>query len=138
MATNFTKELIVTPRKKVKLRKYDPEDTLGWEKGHKTNDSLEKSLQKLDKLQYLLYADRKSALLVVLQGLDAGGKDGTIRHVMTPVPRLILPRPIQLLAWHVQLTHTVTSSQTLQVRFRLVSTRARRASWQAALSSSGT
>jgi PPK2 family polyphosphate:nucleotide phosphotransferase len=85
MAMNFTKELIVKPGKKVKLRKYDPEDTLGWEKGHKTNDSLEKSLQKLDKLQYLLYADRKSSLLVVLQALDAGGKDGTIRHVMSGV-----------------------------------------------------
>src|SRR3982750_1031851 len=34
-------------------------------------------------LQYLLYAENRRALLVVLQGIDAGGKDGTIRHVMT-------------------------------------------------------
>jgi PPK2 family polyphosphate:nucleotide phosphotransferase len=85
MATNFTKELMVRPGKKVKLRKYDPDDTLGWEKSHKTNDSIERSLRRVDKAQYLLYANRKTALLVVLQALDAGGKDGTIRHVMSGV-----------------------------------------------------
>jgi len=85
MATNFTKELIVKPGKKVRLRKYDPEDTLGWDKGQKMKESMEKSLHKLDSLQYLLYAERKRALLVVLQALDAGGKDGTIRHVMAGV-----------------------------------------------------
>jgi len=85
MATNFTKELMVRPGKKVKLRKYDPDDTLGWEKSHKTNDGIERSLRRVDKAQYLLYANRKAAVLVVLQALDAGGKDGTIRHVMSGV-----------------------------------------------------
>jgi PPK2 family polyphosphate:nucleotide phosphotransferase len=85
MSTNFSKELLVTPGKKVKLGKWDPEDTLGWEKGHKTTAALDKSCQQLDKLQYLLYAEHKSALLIVLQGLDAAGKDGTIRHVMSGV-----------------------------------------------------
>ncbi|HBE72603.1 MAG TPA: polyphosphate kinase, partial [candidate division Zixibacteria bacterium] len=37
---------------------------------------------KLAKLQYLLYAENKHALLVILQGMDACGKDGTVRHVM--------------------------------------------------------
>jgi PPK2 family polyphosphate:nucleotide phosphotransferase len=85
MATNFSKELLVTPGKKVNLGKWDPEDTLGWEKGHKTAAILDKACQRLDKLQYLLYAEHKRALLVVLQGLDAAGKDGTIRHVMAGV-----------------------------------------------------
>ncbi len=85
MSTNFSKELLVTPGKKVKLGKWDPEDTLGWEKGHKTTAALDKSCEQLDKLQYLLYAEHKSALLIVLQGLDAAGKDGTIRHVMSGV-----------------------------------------------------
>ena len=44
-----------------------------------------KAIKKLDKLQYLLYADHKHALLMVFQGLDAAGKDGTIRHVMSGV-----------------------------------------------------
>ncbi len=83
MATNFTKELMVTPGKSVKLDKWDAENTLGWEKDAKMKASLEKSIERIDKLQYLLYAEHKRALLIVLQGRDAAGKDGTIRHVMT-------------------------------------------------------
>lgn len=85
MATNFAKELGVHPGKKVKLGKYDPEDTLGWEKDDATKEALDKTLKKIDNLQYLLYAGRKHALLVVLQAMDTGGKDGTIRHVMAGV-----------------------------------------------------
>jgi PPK2 family polyphosphate:nucleotide phosphotransferase len=85
MATNFSKELIIKPGHKVQLRKYDPGDTLGWAKGRATKASLAKTLERLNKLQYLLYADHKHALLVVVQGLDAAGKDGTIRHVMSLV-----------------------------------------------------
>lgn len=86
MGTNFTRELIVEPGKKhLKLSKWDPDDTFGWEKDHKMKASLEKNLKRLDQLQYLLYAEKKRALLVVLQGLDAAGKDGTIRHVMSGV-----------------------------------------------------
>jgi PPK2 family polyphosphate:nucleotide phosphotransferase len=85
MATNFAKELMVPPGKKVRLGKYDPDETLGWQKGRKMKASLEKALTKLGSLQYLLSANKKGALLVVLQALDAGGKDGTIRHVMSGV-----------------------------------------------------
>jgi PPK2 family polyphosphate:nucleotide phosphotransferase len=85
MATNFGKEFRIKPGDKVKLSKFDPEDTLGWDKNHKTKDSLNKALGELDHLQYVLYAERKRAILVVLQGLDTAGKDGTIRHVMSGV-----------------------------------------------------
>ncbi|HVB85140.1 MAG TPA: polyphosphate kinase 2 family protein [Candidatus Dormibacteraeota bacterium] len=85
MPTNFARELIATPGKKVKLDKWDPEETLGWDKGHKMRASLGKAIEKLDGLQYLLYAEHKRALLIVLQGRDAAGKDGTIRHVMSGV-----------------------------------------------------
>jgi PPK2 family polyphosphate:nucleotide phosphotransferase len=85
MKTNFSKEFIASPGKKVKLEKWDPEDSLGWEKGHKAKASIEKEIEKLDKLQYLLYAENKRALLIVLQGMDAAGKDGTIRHVIAGV-----------------------------------------------------
>jgi PPK2 family polyphosphate:nucleotide phosphotransferase len=85
MATNFRKELIVKPGEKIKLSKWDPEETLGWEKDHKMKVSLDKSLERLDKLQYLLYAEKKRAVLIVLQAIDSGGKDGTIRHVMSGV-----------------------------------------------------
>jgi PPK2 family polyphosphate:nucleotide phosphotransferase len=85
MTTNFSKEFIIKPQHKVQLRKFDPGNTLGWGKGHATKARLAKALEKLDKLQYLLYAEHKHALLVVVQGLDAAGKDGTIRHVMSGV-----------------------------------------------------
>lgn len=85
MSTNFTKELIIKPGSSVNLRKFDPEETLGWKKGHSMDDSLEKTLKKIDKLQYLLYADHNRALLLIFQGLDAAGKDGVIRHVMSGI-----------------------------------------------------
>ena len=82
MAKNFSKSLMVRPGTDVKLEKYDAGETLGWEKGSKTRASLDKALGKLDGLQYRLYAEHKRALLIILQGRDAAGKDGTIRHVM--------------------------------------------------------
>jgi PPK2 family polyphosphate:nucleotide phosphotransferase len=85
MARNFTKELMVKPGKDVKLAKYDPDDTFGWQKNHAMKASLDKAIEKLDHLQYVFYADRKHALLIVFQGRDAAGKDGTIRHVMSGV-----------------------------------------------------
>jgi PPK2 family polyphosphate:nucleotide phosphotransferase len=85
MSGNFSKQLAVTPGTKVKLSKYDAGDTLGWDKGHKTKTTLAKTIERLDQLQYLLYAEHKHAVLVVLQGPDAAGKDGTIRHVMAGI-----------------------------------------------------
>src|SRR6476660_2517652 len=46
-----------------------------------TKDELQKILQELDELQNLLYAESKHAVLVVIQGLDASGKDGVVRNV---------------------------------------------------------
>ena len=43
---------------------------------------LDANVKRLDELQYLLYAENRRAVLIVLQAMDAGGKDGTIRHVM--------------------------------------------------------
>lgn len=79
----FYEKLMAPPGQKIALSKFDPENTLGLEKGSHTKALLAKTLQRLDDLQYLLYAERKHALLVVLQAMDAGGKDGTIRHVMS-------------------------------------------------------
>jgi PPK2 family polyphosphate:nucleotide phosphotransferase len=85
MAANFSRKLMIHPDKKVKLASYDPDATLGWQKGRKAKESAEKAVAKLDDLQYLLYAERRRALLIVFQGLDASGKDGTIRHVMSGI-----------------------------------------------------
>jgi PPK2 family polyphosphate:nucleotide phosphotransferase len=50
---------------------------------HEADKSTAAAIAEIDRLQYLLYAGNSASLLIVLQGLDAAGKDGTIRHVMT-------------------------------------------------------
>lgn len=60
----------------------DPDDTGPFEKKEDAQDDTEKDIHKIDVLQERLYAERKQSLLVVLQAIDTGGKDGTIRHVM--------------------------------------------------------
>lgn len=74
-------QLRVSPGKPVRLAAWDSGDTRGIE--HAEADArLAKNLARLDELQYLMFAEQRRALLVVLQGMDAAGKDGTIRHVM--------------------------------------------------------
>src|SRR2546427_2348625 len=75
-------KLVVPPRKPVTLADWDPGDTHGFDK-EPAIEKIETSIARLDELQYLMYAEHRRALLVVLQGIDASGKDGTIRHVMT-------------------------------------------------------
>src|SRR5690348_13280419 len=75
-------KLQVHPRTTVKLADWDPGDTLGFDKDA-ARDKVAHSMARLDELQYLMYAEHRHALLVVLQGMDGAGKDGTIRHVMT-------------------------------------------------------
>jgi PPK2 family polyphosphate:nucleotide phosphotransferase len=79
---DLAKHCIVKPGSKLRLKDRDPDETFG-KRG--TDKELEKTLERLRRLQLLLYADRRYALLIVLQALDAGGKDGTIRHVMSGV-----------------------------------------------------
>ena len=79
---NLPTELLVAPGSKVRLAKIDPSDTHGKHKDA-CDEQLTKNLDKLSILQYRLYAESKRSLLIVLQGIDAGGKDGTIRHVMS-------------------------------------------------------
>ena len=76
---------LVPPRdRKFRLAEYDPRDTAGIERGS-AEAELDRLRLRLDGLQDLLYADRRVALLVVLQGIDTAGKDGTIRSVFREV-----------------------------------------------------
>ena len=81
--SNLVKQLMVKPRSKIKLRDIDP----CYHGHHKSHEEalpdIQSHIQKIDQLQYLMYAERKHSLLIVLQGLDAGGKDGIIRHILT-------------------------------------------------------
>ena len=78
-------KLLVAPGKKTKLSDFDPDDTLGLKNDDVSQKMLQKLLTRLDDLQLLLYASKQYALLIVLQGIDSAGKDGTIRHVMSGV-----------------------------------------------------
>jgi len=82
---DFSRKLMAPPGTKINLAKFDPADTLGHDNDQKTEAKLKKTIKRLDELQELLYAEKKRALLIVLQGMDAAGKDGTIRHVMSGV-----------------------------------------------------
>ncbi|HYL36570.1 MAG TPA: polyphosphate kinase 2 family protein [Bryobacteraceae bacterium] len=79
---DLAKHCIVKPGSKLRLKHRDPDDTFGLKRNDK---ALDKTLNRLRELQHLLYADKRYALLIILQALDAGGKDGTIRHVMSGV-----------------------------------------------------
>jgi PPK2 family polyphosphate:nucleotide phosphotransferase len=79
---NIAKQCIVKPGSKLRLKDRDPDDTFGIRRDEKKH---QKMIGRLRELQHLLYADKRYGLLIVLQALDAGGKDGTIRHVMSGV-----------------------------------------------------
>jgi len=80
---DYRKEFEVKPATKVKLSRIEPRYK-GKHVDEKTAQAdLEQYRAKLSKQQTLLYAEKNHSLLIVLQALDAAGKDGTINHVMS-------------------------------------------------------
>ena len=79
---NLSKTLMVEPGKKIKLDRRDPDSTGPFKSKKGAYAAMEKNLARLEELQSVLYAENKRSVLIVLQGMDAGGKDGTIKHVM--------------------------------------------------------
>jgi PPK2 family polyphosphate:nucleotide phosphotransferase len=75
----------VAPGTSVKLGTIDPAFKDGYG-GHKdAADDTERYRNRLGELQTLLYAERRHSLLICLQAMDTGGKDGTISHVLSAV-----------------------------------------------------
>jgi PPK2 family polyphosphate:nucleotide phosphotransferase len=76
----------VRPGERLRLAKVDTDDTPGFD-GVKDEGrrELARFTRQLESLQELLYAERKHSVLVVLQGMDTAGKDGTIRRVFSGV-----------------------------------------------------
>lgn len=76
----------IKPGKRVKLSDWDPNSTDTADSGKDQGTAKLAELQKeLSELQELLYAEHRRRLLVILQGMDTSGKDGTIRHVFKGV-----------------------------------------------------
>lgn len=74
---------------------HDPRETFGWQKG----DAKKRFRDEIDALHELhkrLFAERKNGLLLVLQGIDAGGKGGTIRSVLSQLnPAAVVVHPFK-------------------------------------------
>jgi PPK2 family polyphosphate:nucleotide phosphotransferase len=81
----LSSKLMIKPGKKVRLDKIKTGDTNGFNNRDQAEKVLEKNRKRMAELQYLLYAQNKYGLLIVLQGMDACGKDGTVRQVMRGV-----------------------------------------------------
>jgi polyphosphate kinase 2 (PPK2 family) len=77
--------LIATPGKKISLEDYDADWTGSIKDKSDAEGRLQEGVRRLAKTQDKLYAQDKYALLVIFQAMDAAGKDGTIRHVMSGV-----------------------------------------------------
>ena len=82
---DYRQQFMVEPGTKVRLSKIDPSYTGKHESKEEAAPEILKHVERMDKLQYLLYADGNLSLLVVLQALDAAGKDGVIRHLFSGI-----------------------------------------------------
>lgn len=79
----YYKRFVVEPGAQVKLDGIDADFTDKHESHEAALPEIEKHRQQLRDLQYRLYAEDRRSLLVCLQAMDAGGKDGTVNHVLS-------------------------------------------------------
>src|SRR6516225_5924428 len=86
-ARKFAKPYCVTDGKKFRLKDSDPGDTRGLQSEDKprAKEALEIGVRVLAELQDMLYAQDKWGVLLIFQAMDAAGKDGAIKHVMSGV-----------------------------------------------------
>jgi PPK2 family polyphosphate:nucleotide phosphotransferase len=82
---DYRKQFRVKPGHKLRLNKFDPAYTGKEGSEDKAKEEAQHHLKELARQQTLLYAEHKHSVLIVLQAMDAGGKDGTIRHVFSGV-----------------------------------------------------
>ena len=79
----------IKPGCRPSLSRFDPDDTGAYKKNDagkaKAKAAAAKFIAQLDQVQERLYANKTRALLIILQGMDTSGKDGTIKHVMSGV-----------------------------------------------------
>jgi PPK2 family polyphosphate:nucleotide phosphotransferase len=75
----------VNDGKHFRLKDIDPADTGHWHSVEEAKGQLQKDIARMAELQAMLYAQDRWALLLIFQAMDAAGKDGTIKHVMSGV-----------------------------------------------------
>ena len=101
-STSLRERLRVRPGAKVRLSDIDPGETHGRDKASAAGE-LQAGLDRLTDLQDRLWAEQEHPVLIILQGIDAAGKDGSVRHVMTAfnpmgctVTSFKVPTPIEM------------------------------------------
>jgi len=81
--TDFLTKFMVEPGARVVLDDIDPGCCAGYESCERAQTAMKSYAEKIGRLQYLMHAENKRSLLIVLQGMDAAGKDGVVRHIVT-------------------------------------------------------
>jgi len=84
-ASRLAEPFCITKGEKFRLKDWDPADTTGVKNKQQAQNILDAREGVLSHLQEKLYAQDRWALLVILQAMDAAGKDGVIKHVMSGV-----------------------------------------------------
>jgi PPK2 family polyphosphate:nucleotide phosphotransferase len=84
-ATRLAEPYCITKGSKFRLKDFDPADTNGVKSKKHAEKLLEQSSAMTSEMQEKLYAQDRWALLIIFQGMDAAGKDGAIKHVMSGV-----------------------------------------------------
>lgn len=77
--------LKVKPGQKINLAGIDPEDSGRFKNKQEARQRLAETTRRLAELQNVLYAEGKHALLIIFQAMDAGGKDGAIRKILSGI-----------------------------------------------------
>ena len=85
MADNRTRLRPIIQERQIALDDKDAERPRALPKGKELKKAVKEQRKRIEKLQAVFYADARFALLVVLQGRDASGKDGTVKHVFRSV-----------------------------------------------------
>src|ERR1051325_3153105 len=86
-ARKYSEPFRITDGKSFRLKQVDPANTLSFDSDEKAKaqQALEAGVELLTKLQDKLYAQDRWAVLIIFQAMDAAGKDGAIKHVMSGV-----------------------------------------------------
>jgi PPK2 family polyphosphate:nucleotide phosphotransferase len=80
---SFAERLRVTPGKKCDLSAWKTDSTPGAKDQEEAEKATLVHVRELEKYQYKLHAEGRRSVLIILQGMDASGKDGVVRHVMS-------------------------------------------------------
>jgi PPK2 family polyphosphate:nucleotide phosphotransferase len=85
VASDFSKPYRVDNGKKFRLKDFEPDDTSGVKSKKQAEKVLPLGIERMVDLQDKLYAQDRWAILLIFQAMDAAGKDGVIKHVMSGV-----------------------------------------------------